>query len=93
VDEPGAAVLEAGGLVRKVMFSRGYPTGTLEQREADVSVDHPHVVANDRAAHEIALKRQRGEASTEELRQAFLHYRELFDDLLGAPELVETGRV
>lgn len=92
VDEPGAAVLEADGLVRKVMLSRGYPMGTFEQREADISVDHPHVVASYRAAHEIALKRQRGEASTEELRQAFLHYRELFDDLLEAPELLETSR-
>ncbi len=93
VDEPGAAVLEADGLVRKMMASRGYPMASFEQREADLSVDHPTVVASYRAAHEVALKRERGEASTEELRRAFLHYRELFDELLEAPELVETGRV
>ena len=90
VDEPSAAVGEADGLVRMVMGSRGYPMGSFEQREADVSVDHPHVVASYRAAHEIALRRERGEASTEDLRRAFLHYRELFKELLEVPELVEA---
>lgn len=92
VDEPGAAVVEADGLVRLVMRSRGYPMATYEQREADISVDHPHVVANYRAAHEIALKRERGEASTEDLRRAFIHYRDLFDELLEVPQLAEMGR-
>lgn len=92
VDEPGAAVGEADGLVRMLMGSRGYPMGTFEQREADVSVDHPHFVASYRAAHEIALRRERGEASTEDLRRAFLHYRELFNELLEVPELVAANR-
>jgi len=82
VDEPGPAVSEADGLVRKVMEQRGYPMGTFEQCVADISVDHPHVVEHYRAAHTIALSRDKGEASTEDLRQAFLHYRALFDELL-----------
>jgi len=93
VDEPGAAVSEADALVRKVMESRGYPMGDFEQRAADVSVDHPHVVSNYRIAHEIALKRRAGSASTEELRQAMVHYRSLLTDLLqGVAEPVEVSR-
>ncbi|HKC25091.1 MAG TPA: hypothetical protein VKF32_10140 [Thermoanaerobaculia bacterium] len=94
VDEPGAAVSEADALVRKVMETRGYPVGTFEQNAADISVDHPLVVSNYRAAHEIALKRDRGEASTEELRQAFVHYRALFSELIEVrvPEPVEVHR-
>ncbi len=92
VDEPGAAVMEADGLVRKVMESRGYPMGSFEQRAADLSVDHPRVVENYRAAHGIAVKRERGDASTEDLRQAFVHYRALFEELLEAPEPVEVHR-
>jgi len=92
VDEPGAAVVEADGLVRKVMESRGYPMGSFEQRADDVSVDHPHLMANYRAAHEIVLKKDRGEASTEDLRQAFVHYRALFEELLEVPELLEVKR-
>jgi hypothetical protein len=82
VDEPGAAVAEAHALVKKVMESRGYPMGSFDQRAADISVDYPHVVSNYRAAHELALKRERGDATTEDLRQAFVHYRELFAELL-----------
>lgn len=89
VDEPVAAVVEADGLVRTVMGSRGYPIGSFEQREADLSVDHPHAVAKYRAAHDIALRRERGQASTEDLRRALIHYRELFEELLEAPQLVE----
>ncbi len=92
VDEPDAAAAEADGLVRKVMESRGYPMGSFEQRADDVSVDHPHLVADFRAAHEIALKKDRGEASTEDLRQAFIHYRALFKELLEVPEPVEKKR-
>jgi hypothetical protein len=82
VDEPGAAVAEADALVRKVMESRGYPMGSFEQRAADISVDHPHVVSNYRAAHDIALRRDKDGASTEDLRQAMVHYRALFSELL-----------
>jgi len=82
VDDPGGAVTDADRLVADVMRSRGYPVGDFEQRAADVSVDHPQVVANYRAAHEIAVRHSRAEATTEELRQAMVHYRALFNDLL-----------
>ena len=82
VDDPGGAVTDADRLVADVMRTRGYPVGDFDQRAADVSVDHPQVVANYRAAHEIAIRHSRAEATTEELRQAMVHYRALFSDLL-----------
>lgn len=82
VDEPGAAVGDADRLIGQVMEARGYPVDDFEQRAADVSVDHGNVVQHYRAAHDIAL-RQRGDgADTEDLRQAMVHYRALFDELL-----------
>lgn len=83
VDDPGGAVNEADRLVGEVMRERGYPVGDFEQRAADVSVDHPGVVQNYRAAHEIALRHRSGGANTEDLRKAMVHYRALFEDLLG----------
>lgn len=82
VDEPARAVAEADRLVREVMRARGYPTSDFEQQAEDISVDHPHVVENYRAAHDLALRSERGQASTEDLRQAMVHYRALFEDLL-----------
>ncbi len=82
VDDPKRAVTEADKLVIHVMQARGYPTSDFEQRAADISVDHPQVVDNYRAAREIALRHRRGEATTEDLRNAMLYYRSLFDDLL-----------
>ena len=82
VDDPGGAIKEADRLVGEAMQARGYPVGDFEQRAADISVDHPGVVANHRAAHEIALRNERGEADTEALRKAMVHYRALFEDLL-----------
>lgn len=82
VDDPKGAVTEADKLVSNVMQARGYPMSDFEQRAADISVDHPQVVDNYRAAHEIALRHSRGEATTEDLRKAMLYYRSLFDDLL-----------
>jgi len=82
VDDPQRAVTEADKLVGRVMEARGYPLSDFEQRAEDISVDHPHVVDNYRAAHEIALRHQRGEAMTEDLRRAMIYYRTLFDDLL-----------
>jgi hypothetical protein len=64
------------------MGARGYPMADFEQRAADLSVDHPHVVENYRAAHDIALRHRQGRASTEDLRQAMIYYRSLFEDLL-----------
>jgi hypothetical protein len=82
VDDPRGAVTEADRLVGEVMATRGYPVGDFEQRVADVSVDHPDVVMNYRAAREIASQHAEGKATTEDLRQAMVHYRALFRDLL-----------
>ena len=85
VDDPAAAISEADGLVQEVMQARGYPMADFEQRAADVSVDHPHVLEEYRAAHNIAERHATAGVETEDLRQAMVHYRALFDDLL------ETG--
>ncbi len=82
VDDPKGATSEADRLVGEVMQARGYPVGDFEQRAADVSVNHPRVVEHYRAAHTIALRHERGETETEDLRQAMVHYRALFEDLL-----------
>jgi hypothetical protein len=82
VDDPRGAVSRADSLVNEVMQVRGYPVGDFDQRAADISVDHPIVVENYRAAHDIALRHTRGQASTEDLRKAMVHYRSLFDELL-----------
>jgi FtsZ-interacting cell division protein ZipA len=82
VDAPQQAVTEADRLVDRLMVARGYPVTDFEQRSADISVDHPRVVDNYRAARQIALRHRRGEATTEDLRKAVLYYRSLFDDLL-----------
>jgi hypothetical protein len=82
VDDPKGAVRDADQLVTRLMQARGYPMSDFEQRAADISVDHPRVVDNYRAGHEIALRHQRGEASTEDLRNAIIYYRSLFDELL-----------
>ena len=82
VDDPRGAVREADHLVTELMQARGYPVADFEQRAADVSVDHPHVVDRYRAAHEIAGRDVRNEANTEDLRNAIVHYRALFQELL-----------
>jgi hypothetical protein len=82
VDEPAEATREADRLVTSVMRDRGYPVDDFEQRAADISVDHPQVVDDYRAAHAIAAANDRSEANTEDLRQALVHYRSLFEELL-----------
>lgn len=82
VDDPRGAVTVADSLVTEVMQVRGYPIGEFDQRAADISVDHPFVVSNYRSAHDIALRHNAGKASTEDLRQAMVHYRALFQELL-----------
>ncbi len=82
VDSPREALKNADRLVTEVMTERGYPMGNFEQRAADVSVDHPVVVENYRVAHAIALRDRDQAVSTEELREAMIHYRALFADLL-----------
>jgi len=90
VDDPRGAVKEGDHLVMEVMETRGYPMADFEQRAADISVDHPRVVETYRAAHEIAIREQNGEASTEDLRQAMVYYRTLFEELLGIREPMLT---
>ena len=82
VDDPKAAVVKADRLVYELMAKRGYPMGDFEARAADISVDHPGVVSNYRAARAIALADESGQADTELLRRAVVHYRALFDELL-----------
>jgi hypothetical protein len=82
VDNPREAVANADRLVADLMKARGYPVSDFDQRAADISVDHPLVVDNYRAAHAIAIRDARGQSSTEDLRQAMVHYRTLFEDLL-----------
>src|SRR5579872_7632769 len=82
VDDPPGAVTIADSLVTDVMQSRGYPIGEFDQRAADLSVDYPLIVGHYRAAHDIAQRHSAGKASTEDLRQAMVHYRALFQELL-----------
>ena len=82
VDDPAGATGEADALVARVMRDRGYPVDDFDQRAADVSVDHPRVAENYRAAHAVSLANEKGLANTDDLRQAFVHYRSLFAELL-----------
>ncbi len=82
VDDPAAAVSEADGLLTEMMETRGYPMTDFNRRAEDLSVDHPRVISQYREAHEIAVRHSRQGASTEDLRQAIVHYRALFEELL-----------
>ena len=82
VDDPSRSVGEADRLVKDVMSARGYPMGDFEQRVADLSVEHANVIHHYRAARAIAIANHEGKAGTEDLRQAMMHYRALFSDLL-----------
>jgi hypothetical protein len=82
VDQPAEAVVAADRLVHRVMEARGYPMGDFDAQADLVSVDHPEVVDNYRAAHGIHERAQAQQASTEDLREALLRYRSLFDELL-----------
>jgi hypothetical protein len=99
VDDPSGAIVDADRLVGDVMRARGYPMSEFDQRVADISVDHPNVVTNYRAARDIARSHVEGRANTEDLRQAMVHYRALFTDLLEtqphavtAPRAAVAGR-
>ena len=87
VDEPGQAIVDADRLIMEVMQIRAYPVADFEQRAADISVKYPALVSNYRAARVIALKNEQHQANTEELRQAMIYYRSLFEELL-KPEAV-----
>ena len=82
VDDPEGSVAKADGLVSEVMEARGYPVSDFAERADIISVDHPVVVENYRAAHAIAMSRARGQGTTENLRKAMVHYRSLFEELL-----------
>jgi len=86
VDDPALAVTEADALVNRVMVARGYPMTDFEQRAADVSVAYPDVVQNYRSARAIAIRHARGEAGTEDLREAMVYYRSLLIELLDVPK-------
>ena len=90
VDGPESAVTEADQLLGEVMSTRGYQVSDLEHRAADFSIDYPAVLENYRSAHAIAVRQTHGQASTEELRQAIIHYRTLFDALVGVPEMARA---
>ena len=92
VDDPKAAVTNADRLIGEVMAARGYPLDDFEQRADDLSVDHPAVVTNYRAAREIVQRHARGQASTEDLRQAMVFHRSLFDELLGTAAESDKSR-
>jgi len=82
VDDPSAAVGTADRLVSRVMTDRGFPMTNFEQRATDISASYPTVVQNYRAGRDIVVRHTDGQATTEELRQAIVHYRSLFDELL-----------
>jgi hypothetical protein len=90
VDEPSKTVGDADELVKEVMQTRGYPVGDFDQRAADISVDHPEVVTHYRASRKIAERNKRGEATTEDLRQAMVHYRSLFEELINTAQPATT---
>ena len=92
IDNPKGVVAQADQLVRELLLKRGYPMGDFERRAADISVDHPAVVDNYRAAQAIAARDLRGETSTEDLRKAVVHYRALFDELLEVSEPTREAR-
>ncbi len=87
VDDPRGALTEADKLIQEIMTTRGYPVTEFDQR----SVDHPLVVEQYRAGHEISLRHSQGRASTEDMRQAMIHYRALFAELADQPELSRSA--
>jgi hypothetical protein len=89
VDEPGQAIIDADHLIMEVMQIRAYPVSDFEQRAADISVNYPDLVSNYRAARVIALKNEQHQADTEELRQAMIYYRSLFEELLETEAVAE----
>jgi hypothetical protein len=85
VDTPDKAVIEADRLLEELMSQRGFTVGDYEQETSDLSVHHPRVVQNFRAAHVLAQQQRHGNATTDDLRAAILQYRVLYEELLGRP--------
>ncbi len=92
VDDPPGSIAQADALVSDLMRARGYPMGDFDKRAEDISVEHPQVVQNYRTAHAIAERQAKGQAATEDLRQALVHYRALFDELLEGHLTTQEGR-
>ena len=92
VDDPSEALTEADRLIAEVMAAEGYPMREFDERAADISVDHPVVIENYREGHSIATRNVQGRATTEDLRKAMIHYRTLFEELLGQRELAQAER-
>jgi hypothetical protein len=94
VDQPDNAVAEADRLVTAVMGARGYPTEGYQQQLSDLSVRHASTLDHYRSAHEVKGRSDQHRASTEELREAMVHYRALFEDLLKSDvdDETPTGR-
>jgi hypothetical protein len=90
VDDPKGALTEADRLIQEVMAARGYPVSDFDQRAADISVNHPLIVEHYRAGHDIAVQHSKGRASTEDMRQAMIHYRTLFAELADEPKLTRS---
>jgi hypothetical protein len=88
VDKPGQAIVKADHLIIEVMQLRAYPVSDFDQRAADISISYPTLVSNYRAAREIAIKNEQHKADTEELRQAMIYYRSLFEELIGTEAVV-----
>lgn len=89
VDDPSSAVRDANDLIKNVLVARGYSAEDFDRRVEDLSVEHASVVEHYRSARALSDANREGRANTEELRQAFVHYRALFADLLQAPEPTE----
>lgn len=87
VDDPATAIQEAHALLSKVMREQGYPSTRFDEEVELLSVHHPAAVQHYREAHRLADDRARGDGGTEQLRQAMIHYRALFDDLLDHKEV------
>jgi hypothetical protein len=83
VDDPARALAEADQLLGTVMLARGYPASDFENRAVEISVDHATVVEHYRAGHEIAVRHAQRQATSEDLRKGTIHYRALFDELMG----------
>ena len=90
VDEPLAAMQKSDRLIREVMKAKGYPVEDFEQRVADISVDYPELVADYRGLHLIALKGTSEAVNTEEMRQAMIHGRALFENLVNKEARMEA---
>jgi hypothetical protein len=91
VENPQASLAHADSLLGDVMGARGYPVTDFEQQAADLSVDHPVIVQHYHTAHEIALRHRTGPVSTEDMRQAMIHYRALFDELAAVPPTAQAA--